>query len=134
MSDRQEQIANFMAYLEKVAIGSEAGIIAAIDKGAEEMVQLAQAACPNSEMDKHPGDLRESIHVKDGSDPLRKLVVADATDAKGNFYGPHVEFGHRNGGGHVPAHPFFYPAWRLVKRDAKARIRLAVKEAIRGGV
>lgn len=131
-SSRTDQVSAFVGWLNAKDAALVRQIEAAIDKGADDFVDLARAACPTDPtLEDHPGQLRESIHKVDGSDPLQKRVVADARDAKGEYYGVHVEVGHRTPhGGHVPAHPFFYPAWRLVKREIKARIGSAVKVVV----
>jgi len=135
---RAEQIGNYVAWLNARGDAMEALIAPALDQGADEFVSLAQSVCPDSELDEHPGQLRESIHKEDGSDPLKRKIVADASrpgkDGEPNYYGVHVEVGHKTPDGkHVPPHPFWWPSWRLTKRAAKSRIYQAVLQATKGG-
>ena len=44
---------------------------------------------------KHPGRLRDSIHVEQGQKKDTMLVVADATDDKGYCYARLIEYGPR---------------------------------------
>lgn len=120
------------------AIKAEAKI--ALDQEAEEVVAAMKRACPVGHvLEQHPGDLRDSIHAYDGHRALKsggvraellKTILADAKDRKGNFVGPHVEFGHLMAtGGHVPAHPWFFPTWRIQRDGLKRRLRAAGRAA-----
>lgn len=46
---------------------------------------------------------------------------------------PHlVEYGHRTpDGGHVPAHPYFWPAYRLSRKRITNRVKRAIGKAVR---
>lgn len=130
-ASRSEQIAALTAAFNKITVGLEDRVRGVIGESADRMVGLAQAAAPISELDAHPGALRESIHKIDGGDPLKAMVTADARDEKGHYYAAHVELGHKTPEGKpVPAHPFFWPSYRLVKRDFKSRLRQALKDTL----
>lgn len=133
---RVEGMEALRAKLAAISTAARQGMAEAINAGADELVETAKAACPTDEtLESHPGELRESIHKNDGAHELQVRVVADAQDAKGHYYGAHVELGHRTpDGGAVPAKPFFYPSWRLVKRRVKARIARAITRAAKGEV
>ena len=105
----------------------------AVAKGAQEMEAAAKLAAPVSEMEGHPGELRDSVHIVDGQTPLLKRVIADARDPKGEVYAGHVEFGHKTpkGNGHVPPAPFFYPTWRLLKKRIRSRITRSISTAVK---
>lgn len=103
----------------------------AVEKSAIELRDAIKAAAPvASALDPHPGALKASVHIVDGQTPLMKQVVADAVDEKGQEYGGHVEHGHRTEAGtHVGAQPFFFPAYRLVRKRVRGRIVRAVNAA-----
>ena len=54
------------------------------------------------------------------------------------YYLNYIEYGHMDGGRHVPARPFWWPTWRLNKKRFKARTariaRAALKKAAEDGV
>lgn len=89
------------------------------ETGAVEVVQLAQRLVPVDE-----GDLRKSIRHFDASRPdkglIRRIV---ATDYKARW----IEFGTVKRRGQ----PFFFVAWRALKRRIKARISRNVNKAIK---
>lgn len=116
-----------------------------LDQEADALVAAIKANAPTGgDLERQPGELRESVHAQDAQRALRsggvrtelmKSVVADAKDAKGNFIGPHVEFGHMaEGGGHVAAVPFFFSTWRVRKAGMKRRMAAAQRRAIKSVV
>lgn len=127
-----EGMAAFRAAIASLKVESLQVMEAALDQGADEMVALAQGACPVNDLDPHPGDLKKSVR-KTAPRELQRVVVADAVDANGKWYGAHVELGHHTkAGGSVPPQPFFYPAWRLTKKKTMARIRAGIRKAAKG--
>jgi hypothetical protein len=91
---------------------------------------IKRAAPVGHALEQTPGELRDSVHSYDGKRELQKRVIADAKDAKGEFIGEHVEFGHRDKGGeHVPAVPFFFPTYRARKAGIKRNMRKAAVAA-----
>ena len=109
---------------------------AELERGADTMVDAIKASAPVSELETHPGELRDSVHKIDGRHDLSILVVEDAKDAKGNAYPAHVEYGHKTkNGGHVAAQPHFWPAVRDGRRKLIASIRRAMRaRATAGGL
>lgn len=101
---------------------------------AKELAEAIKRAAPvGDELEKTPGQLRDSVHAykADGRE-LTYRVLADAKDAKGNFIGPHVEFGHlARDGSHVPPSSFFFPTYRARKKAMKRRINKAGRDAIK---
>lgn len=104
---------------------------AELQREADELADFMKTIAPVAhEFEKHPGDLRNSIHTNPGRTELAVQVIADAKDEKGRVYAAHVEFGHRahtsakslvhGGSAHVAPKPFFYPAIRVT---GKARAR-----------
>lgn len=130
-------------------------IRAALEKGAQEIATMARVMAPESS-----GDLKRSIGYTFGEfipensnvrgvqggaglgDPDLSVTV-HAGDAKA-FYAAFIEFGtapHPQGGqfagtqhpGTAPQ-PFFFPAYRLLKKRVKGRINRSVKKAARDAV
>ena len=104
----------------------------ALRENADTLVQAARELCPvetglyrnRQHKLKHPGRLRDSIHVEDG-DKDTILVVADATDDKGFCYAPIIEY--------APwGKPFMKPAYEAKKiamiNHSKDVIRAAIRE------
>lgn len=107
----------------------------AIAQSADEIVALMRRLAP---VDK--GDLRDSIGWTWGAPPKGSSVLATtrrtavgkaglvATIYAGGgdaFHARFVEFGTQ----HMPAQPFFYPAWRFGKKRARSRITRATNKA-----
>jgi len=127
-------------------------IRAALEKGAQEIKTMARVMAPQDS-----GDLRESIDYTFGeyapansnvrgvvagaglADPDLSVTI-HAGDAKA-FYAAFIEFGtnpHPQGGQFAgtqhpgtAARPFFFPAYRLLKKRVKSRINRAVRKAAR---
>lgn len=74
---------------------------------------------------KHPGRLRDSIHVEDSGKKDTILIVADATDDKGYCYAPLIEYGPRG-------QAFMEPAYQAKKIEminhSKDKIRAAIRK------
>jgi hypothetical protein len=105
----------------------------ALEEATTELVAAMKRACPTApDLERYAGELQDSIHAYDGHrahkggterTTLLKTVTADAKDKRGDFYGPHVEYGHvARDGRHVPAHPFFWPTWRALRAGLKRRM------------
>lgn len=101
---------------------------------AEDMALALRRAAPVSpELEKHPGQLRDSVH--DYANPVRPLsykIIADARDDHGNFIAPHVEYGHLAvNGTHVPAVPWFWPTYRAREKAMRRRLMNTAKMTIK---
>ena len=125
-----EGIAAFRAAIEAIKEEARATMADAVERGADRLVSTAQLTCPVNDLEKHPGELRNSIKKIPGSHELMRRVTVDAQDEKGHYFAAHVEFGHMTKGRHVAAHPFFYPAWRLVRSRVKGQIQRGIKAAV----
>jgi hypothetical protein len=110
-----------------------APLLRATEKGADQLVALVKEIAPVAEeFERHPGELRDSVHREPGSTPIGARVVVDAKDPDGRYYAAHVEYGHRfKDGHHAPAKPFFWPAWRHERRAIVSRISRAVTAVIK---
>jgi hypothetical protein len=132
-------VQGLQGFLDRIAAIPE-GLVQDIHRdlsdGADELVDDIRPlvpVSPVSDLETHPGQLRDSVHREDGRHGLSVLVVEDARDAKGNFIGPHVEYGHKDkGGGHVAALPHFNPAVRVFKPKLRARIGRSLSKRIKG--
>jgi len=77
--------------------------------------------------------LRDSIRFEAALNrELARVIICDPKDRYGHGYALHVEFGHRTkSGGHVPARPFFFPTYRMMKATMRVRMTTATRKAIR---
>jgi HK97 gp10 family phage protein len=83
----------------------------------------------------HPGELKDSVRVIEGKRTAKKAFSVKVavgnlktSDGKGGFNYPRgVEFGTQKS----PAHPFFWPIWRLRRKGARATIRKSAVKAVR---
>ncbi|MBR0059914.1 MAG: HK97 gp10 family phage protein [Selenomonadaceae bacterium] len=104
----------------------------ALNENGENLAQTARELAPAEKgfyngrhfNPKHPGRLRDSIHVEEGGKD-KILVVADAKDDKGYCYAPIIEYSPRG-------KPFMKPAYEAKKIEminhAKDVIRAAIKK------
>ncbi len=107
---------------------------AALSEGADDLVSLIKAAAPVSELEAHPGELRDSVHREQGRHELQVRVVEDAGLSRGDPYAAHVEYGHKaKDGSHVAAIPHFWPSVRVARKKLQQRIAAAVRKAVRTG-
>lgn len=103
-----------------------------MEKSADEIVALAKRLCPVDQ-----GDLRDSIGWTWGDAPEGSVVLASTKGAvlritifAGNdeaFYARWVE----HGTAAMAAHPFFFPAFRILKKRANNRTKRAVAKAVK---
>lgn len=152
MATKVQNLDRLKRRLSAIPKAARAEIRKALEKGAQEIVTMAKVMAPVSS-----GDLRNSIGYTFGEytpananvrgveagaglgDPDLSVTI-HAGDAKA-FYAKMVEFGtapHPQGGKFEgtehpggAAQPFFYPAYRLLKKRVKSRINRAVKKAAR---
>lgn len=118
----------------------------AMGESAAEVVTLAKSLVP-----KDSGDLARSIGWTWGDAPKGSMVLGQVRAGSGNlritiyagnseaYYARWVEFGtsgHEQGGifagsehPGTPAQPFFYPAWRAVRRRVKGRVTRAINKS-----
>jgi HK97 gp10 family phage protein len=90
---------------------------AELDKGADRIVALSRSLAPVDD-----GDLRDSIQKKDGEH--REQVLVTAGDEKA-FYAGFIE----HGAGDRLAQPYFFPAYRALKRSITGRVNKVMRDA-----
>lgn len=97
------------------------GIRDAQKKGADEVTALQKQLVPVQ-----TGGLRDSIRNYDASDDtgIRRRMVAGNDEA---YHAAFVEFGTVN----APAHPYFFAAYRALKKRIKSRQTRAINKALR---
>lgn len=106
---------------------------------AAEMVETAKGFAPEDD-----GVLRASIKSQDVSDSTRISQRVEAggptttrpvrKSEKGNAPTYDYALAQEHGTEDMPAHPFFWPAWRLKRRRFKTRMSRAAKKAIGSAV
>lgn len=108
--------------LGKLPPKAESKLEGAVQTSADDMVRLATVLAPVDD-----GDLRKSIKQREmASERAAFAVRVSAGDARA-YYASFVEFGTR----FMAARPFFWPAWRSVRRRYLNRVRRASREAAR---
>ena len=110
--------------LARMPVEAKAQIGKALDKSASELAATARTLAPVER-----GDLKASIKAYPGRHELQRFVSAGSAETPA---GP-VEFGHDKdspGGGAAPT-PFWWPAYRLVRKRIFGRINRATNAAAR---
>lgn len=131
MARRRRQQVNIRRILELYGEKAAEAARKALHENAENLAQAARELVPvekgfyrgRQHKLKHPGRLRDSIHVEDGNkDSVR--VVADAKDDKGYCYAPIIEY--------APwGTPFMKPAYEAKKNELINHTKDAIRAAIR---
>jgi hypothetical protein len=141
----------YLAKLDRLREVTLAPLREALNDGADQLVADMKAICPTSDLEPHPGALREAIHKQDGGTPLSVAIVDNAKDLKGDYYAAHVEFGHYAGarpkgvshkrgddqsGGrkHVAAKPFFFPSFHRARKKFRAKISRAMTKGVKAAM
>lgn len=118
-----------------------AGVAAAVEdrvKGtmltqASLIAQEIKSIAPVGEDSASPGALKASVKVVEGKSTAKKAFVVkivaggQATEKDAYQYPRAVEFGTQKS----PAHPFFWPIFRLRRKGARQSIRKAAVAAVR---
>lgn len=122
------------------ALGS---VAAAVEKDVKETM-VTQASliaaeikriAPVDEESETPGALKDSVRVVEGAATGKKafvvkIVVGNPKTKKGGKgfnYPRGVEFGTQG----KPAHPFFWPIWRLRRKGARVAVRKSAVDSVR---
>ena len=111
----------------------EAAAATALKTQVDDMTAALKRAAPISELEGHPGELRDSIAANATPGRVQSYrIVAWARDAQGKLNGRYVEFGHTaKGGKFVHAVPFWFSTYRARKREMVRKIRGEVRAAIK---
>lgn len=85
-----------------------------------------------NDLERNPGELRDSLHKEPGDHELAVLIVEDAVDDKGKAIAKHVEHGHKAAdGSHVAALPHFWVGYQLVRKAIRDRLNRAMNAGIK---
>ena len=126
--------AEFQALLRSYPQGVIDDTRAELERGAEQLVAAIQERAPVSDLEAHPGELRDSVHKEDGRHDLSVVVIEDAKDKDGHAYPGHVEYGHKaKDGRHVAAIPHFWPAVRDGRRKIISGIAAGMRRRAKAG-
>ncbi|MDR7147054.1 HK97-gp10 family putative phage morphogenesis protein [Rhizobium sp. BE258] len=125
-------LGTFQRRMRAIPVAVKEAARAAMAKGADEIVAAAKAYAPVDD-----GALQDSIGwtwgdapegsfaiATQGTGDLRITIYAGNKDA---FYARWVEFGTTEN----TAQPFFFPAYRLLKKRTANRVKRAINKAIR---
>lgn len=137
MARRNPSLARVNARLAAIPDAVKKALLPALAKSGDELADTVRGLAPVDQ-----GDLRDSVavtlpgqqtppHSQPGGSTVARenqVIVTVGNDA---VRYPHlVEHGHLTvDGGHVPAQPFFWPAYRLRKARITGRINRAVTKA-----
>jgi hypothetical protein len=113
--------------------GLRADVAAQLEVEVKALVAAEKRAAPVSELEQHPGQLRDKIEAYKTPDrPLSWRVIAGARDGLGRLFARFVEFGHlAKDGSHVPASPFWFPTYRALRKGIRARLMAAARKSIK---
>lgn len=112
----------------------EAATRKAMETGAQELVDMMKRLAPH-----RTGELRDSIGWAWNKAPAGATVIGESAPTSRGlkivvfagdevaFYARFVEFGTSNS----PAHPYFFPSYRALRKRIKSRVTREMKKAIR---
>jgi HK97 gp10 family phage protein len=120
---KSAQLARLEKRLAAIPKAVKEAVQPALEKSGNELVGTMQALAESSRL---TGKLIDSIHSEPGDHELQRKVVAGD---KGAFYARWVEFGTSR----TPAQPFFFVAYRLLRKRMATRIKRAIGKAVRDG-
>lgn len=105
----------------------------ALDWSGDKLVNTIRPLVPvGDDLERQPGELRDSLHVEPGRHDLSIVVTEDARDEKGHLIGLHVEQGHKAiDGSHVDGKPHFWPGYNLAKKAIRNRLNRAMNAGIK---
>jgi hypothetical protein len=103
------------------------------EKEVNDLVAAEKRAAPVSQLEAHPGQLRDSI----SADKVESRVISWrlgvwARDSLGRLFARYVQFGHTAADGTwVSAAPWWFETYRARKKQMLARIRAAVRRRVK---
>ncbi len=107
----------------KVPGSVQTGVHLANEQNALEFMQGVLSIIPREE-----GKLSATLTKEPGKTPTALRVAIGGPEAP---YPAHLEFGHRDGKGHVPAKPFWFTTLRVLRKRFKSRTSRAASKAIK---
>ncbi|MHA6692041.1 HK97-gp10 family putative phage morphogenesis protein [Devosia sp. A449] len=128
---RSPQLARFARRMKAIPAGVRAAVKPALDQSAAELVGTMKRIAPHED-----GDLQGSIEAQAGKHELARQVVAggeattvpvrDGADAEYDY-----ALAQELGTVDMPANPFFFPAFRLLRKRLNNRIRRSIRKAVK---
>jgi hypothetical protein len=134
MAPRFRNKEKVLAALKRIPAAMKAEVQEQGDKEAAGLAAAVQRAAPaTSDLEKHPGELRESVRwSRDDKRELAWRVTVDPKDEHGHGYAKSVEFGHlAKDGAHVAPAPFAYPTKRAMRRGIRSRMAAAGRRGVK---
>jgi len=98
-----------------------------LDAGTDDLIDHLAAAAPESDYDRHPGQLKQEIaKFKNPERGLSYRIMSFARDRKGRLYGRYVEFGH----GDAAPKPWWFPTYRAWKKPFRSKLFSDTRKAL----
>lgn len=113
---RSSQLDRFNRRMNAIPKAVRKAVEPALDKSADELVALQKQLAPVDQ-----GDLRDSIEKRPGAHDLSRKVATDDFKARWAEHGTTKQ----------AAQPFFWPAYRLLRKRIDNRLKRAIKKAVR---
>ncbi len=131
MASREQQIARLRRRLEAVPKSVKIAVEAAVDSAADDLVATARRLAPHDD-----GDLQDSIRKEVGDHDLARTVKAGGPTTtrpvrEGASATYDYAFAQEFGTQKMPANPFFFSAYRLLRKQIVSRIKRAGSKAIK---
>ncbi len=122
--------ADFRKRLAKIPRAMRRELRLALEKDAAEWVQLARSLAPRDPKDGTP--LHDSIRHYPTETGGQIVVAGGKTTTKPSEAGPYdYAVGREFGNSVAPAQPFFWPAYRALKKKFQSRRRRALTKAVK---
>lgn len=121
----RESLEDFQARVARMGPAIKAAVKDANNQNALEFMQAVSSRIPRD-----TGRLLDSMKKVNVGEVGVKVELGDTHP----YYLNYLEYGHMDHGKHVPAQPFWWPAWRLMKRRFRGRTSRAGNGAIKKAV
>lgn len=118
-ADTDRRLAALKRWLAAIPAALVAKLEPVVEASANELVEMQRRLAPVDE-----GDLKASLVVLPGDHPLARQIRAGGKNA---HHARWAEFGTAN----MPAHPFFWPSYRALRKRIKSRLTRAAGKAIK---
>lgn len=131
---RSAQMARFVRRMNAIPVAVRAAVHPALDSSAAELVDTMKRVAPHED-----GDLQRSIEANPGKHELAREVTAggeittrpvrNGADAEYDY-----ALGQEFGTVDMPANPFFFPTFRLLRKRLNNRIKRSIRKAVKDAV